>query len=85
VVGYSTNNVDSRPFIWTAQSGMVDLNSLLPPNAGWALEDATDINDSGQVTGSGQLGGDLRAYRLTLPAGAGYASIVDLGTSADAS
>ena len=54
-----------RAFIW--ESGMMtDLNDLLVPNAGWDyLFDARDINNNGQITGTGVIDGDRRAYVLT--------------------
>jgi hypothetical protein len=36
-------------FIWRESTGMEDLNVLLPPNSGWELIGAQDINDSGQI------------------------------------
>ncbi len=40
-------------FVW--QNGMMtDLNSLLPPNSGYTITDAQDINNQGDITGSAQ-------------------------------
>ena len=70
----------SEAFLWTAQSGMVDLNTMLPANSGWTLFDATGINDSGQITGVGSLNSfSGRGFILTLPPPGGSASIVDIG------
>jgi probable HAF family extracellular repeat protein len=45
---------------------MVDLNSLIPPDSGWTLISADAINDNGQITGYGRVGGDqFHAYLLT--------------------
>ena len=35
---------------------MVDLNTLIPPDSGWVLYEATGINDAGQIVGSGDQG-----------------------------
>jgi hypothetical protein len=45
----------------------IDLNSLLPPNSGWTLLTATAVNERGQITGTGTIGGQSRAYRLSPP------------------
>jgi probable HAF family extracellular repeat protein len=40
-------------FIW--QNGlMTDLNSLMPPNSGYTITDAQDINNAGDITGEAQ-------------------------------
>jgi probable HAF family extracellular repeat protein len=44
---------------------MVDLNTLIPPDSGWNLIDAMSINDAGQITGEGGIGGQTHAYLLT--------------------
>ena len=57
--------VIGRPFIWSAQRGMQDLNKLIPPNSGWVLNAATDINVWGQIVGSGMLNGQPHGFLLT--------------------
>ena len=45
-----------HPFIYDngrMVARMVDLNSLIPADSGWELEDATGINDSGEICGFG--------------------------------
>jgi probable HAF family extracellular repeat protein len=44
---------DGHAFIWTEDGGMVDLNTLIDPAAGWTIEDACAINQSGQIAGDG--------------------------------
>jgi hypothetical protein len=44
---------------------MVDLNTALPPDSGWELLYARDINNRGQITGTGFFNGGYRAYVLT--------------------
>ncbi|QPK61807.1 hypothetical protein IVG45_13130 [Methylomonas sp. LL1] len=41
----------SGAFLWTASSGMKDLNDLVDPAAGMTLISATDINEHGQIVG----------------------------------
>jgi len=52
-------------FVWTAATGMADLNSLVDPSLGWFLAYASSINDSGQITGLGQIGGYAHAFLAT--------------------
>jgi probable HAF family extracellular repeat protein len=82
VVGDSSSLLgQGHAFLWKAQSGMVDLSTLIPANSGWVLHTATGINDSGQVTGIGDFNGLLdRGDVITLPAAAGPGSIIDIGT-----
>jgi probable HAF family extracellular repeat protein len=58
-------------FLWTPETGLVDLNTLVALPAGDRLAAAYGINDDGQIVGYGVFGGQLRAFRLTLPAEAG--------------
>ncbi len=68
VVGASEvqmNSANTHAFLYTSGSGMVDLNTLIDPLSGWELSDAADINDAGQITGQGLIGGEYHAYLLT--------------------
>lgn len=71
IVGTSANSRKRlRAFLW--QDGLLDdLNGLIPDDAGWQLEIATDINDAGQIVGIGSFGGESSLFRLdpdpTLP------------------
>jgi probable HAF family extracellular repeat protein len=60
-------------FLYTDAGGLQDLNSLISTGdqASWLLGDALGINDSGQVTGIGTIGGQDHGYRLTLSASGG--------------
>jgi probable HAF family extracellular repeat protein len=68
VVGASEVDItsdDTHAFLYTSGSGLVDLNTLIDPLSGWELLDAADINDAGQITGQGLIGGQYHAYLLT--------------------
>jgi probable HAF family extracellular repeat protein len=68
VVGASeiiTTSDRTHAFLYTSGSGMVDLNTLIDPLSGWELLDAAGINDAGQITGQGLIGGQYHAYLLT--------------------
>jgi probable HAF family extracellular repeat protein len=47
-------------------SKLTDLNTLLPTNSGWVLQVANDINEHGQVVGTGQHNGLTRAFLLDI-------------------
>jgi probable HAF family extracellular repeat protein len=67
VVGASEVQItsgDTHAFLYTSSSGMVDLNTLIAPLSGWELLDASAINDVGQITGQGLIGGEYHAYLL---------------------
>ena len=55
VVGYQNNNSGaSRAFRYRpGLDGMIDLNTLLPPNSGWVLTSARAINDGGIIVDAG--------------------------------
>lgn len=66
VVGIGDSPAGSeRAFVFQNGSGMLDLNTLINPGTGWTLTFATGINDLGQITGTGFLGGNQRAFLLT--------------------
>lgn len=66
VVGWSGVSGNSRAFLWR-DGEMMDLNTLLPPNSGWALIEAKDINNAGMIAGTGYRNGQLRAFLLKPP------------------
>jgi len=66
VVGDSlTTGGAYHAFLYTSGGGMVDLNSLIDPLSGWELDTAKAINDAGQITGLGTIGGQTHAILLT--------------------
>ncbi len=50
---------------------LLDLNDLVDPNAGWTLQQASAINEAGQIVGFGTHLGQTRAFLLTPIAGPG--------------
>jgi probable HAF family extracellular repeat protein len=61
-------------FLYTPQSGMLNLNSLIEPLSGWSLAMGSGINNAGQITGWGYIGGQEHAFLLTpLPEPAAFA------------
>lgn len=76
---YAVNNLnvivgtswDSNAIPWAKRgfvrfdTQMIDLNTLLPPGSPWRIIDAFDINDNGQIVGSGQINGATHAVLLT--------------------
>ncbi|WP_377476117.1 MAG: putative Ig domain-containing protein [Microcoleus anatoxicus] len=89
VVGKSNNSA----FIWSDSNSngqsdpgeMIDLNTLLPSNAGWSLTEAQDINDAGQIVGTGIINNKTHAFLLTPIPSSPVALSVDLdkGTETD--
>ena len=52
---------------WTQQTGVKDLNTMIPPGSGWELNSANGINQKGEIVGSGQYNGQFHAYLLVDP------------------
>jgi probable HAF family extracellular repeat protein len=67
VVGQSSITADAAIHAFLYSDGqMQDLNSLLTPNSGWTLREATGINDAGQIVGFGAFNGSFfRAFLVT--------------------
>ena len=51
--------------IWDSINGMQNLNSLIPANSGIFLNQANGINDSGEIVGTGVVGGEEVGFILT--------------------
>jgi len=58
-------NDSYRAFLYDTTNGLVDLNTLIDPQPGWILYSANDINELGQIVGTGYLNGLPRAFLLT--------------------
>ncbi len=54
-------------FVWDSVKGLRDLNDLVAPESGWALNEARAISDTGQIVGMGTLNGVQKGFLLTLP------------------
>lgn len=70
VVGASTDvtvnfQLFDAGFIWDETNGLQDLNDLIPEDSGWFLGTAYDINNAGQIVGSGFYEGRTVGYLLT--------------------
>lgn len=53
----------NQAFLWRNET-MLNLNSLIPPDTGWVLTNATAINDANEIAGSGLFNGEPRAFLL---------------------
>jgi probable HAF family extracellular repeat protein len=69
-VGASDSSASGQLAVVFDHGEVRDLNRLIPAGAGWLLTEARDINDSGQIVGTGVVDGQVRAFLLT-PAGVG--------------
>jgi probable HAF family extracellular repeat protein len=70
VVGYSSAiaeffTISENGFLWDKTNGLQDLNDLIPENSGWFLGTAFDINNAGQIIGTGSFDGRTVGYLLT--------------------
>ena len=84
VVGYSglqRDSAESRAFVWTSRTGMIDIGTL-----GGAYAQAYAINDAGYITGASQtqgMGAMLTThafiYRQPSPTYPWFTGMVDLG------
>jgi len=67
VVGFvaDANFITHIAFLWENGGPMVDLNSLVPPGSELQLANALNINDRGEIAGTGLLtNGDFRNFLL---------------------
>jgi probable HAF family extracellular repeat protein len=65
VVGYSTTRTNVyHAFVSFDGARMLDLNRLIPRGGHWLLQEADGINEAGQITGSGTIGGQTHAFLL---------------------
>jgi probable HAF family extracellular repeat protein len=69
-VGASDSSAGAQRAVLFDRGGIRDLNRLIPSDAGWLLTEARDINESGQIVGTGVVDGQERAFLLT-PTGRG--------------
>jgi len=65
IVGSAVTPMDElRAVLWEGDA-VTDLNELIPEDSDWILEEATAINRSGQIVGSGRHGESSHAFLLT--------------------
>jgi filamentous hemagglutinin family protein len=64
VVGYSGGNNGGRAFLYSG-GVMLDPNNLIPTSSGWNVSSVSAINDSGQIVGTGTIGGQSRAFIMS--------------------
>lgn len=66
VVGAQDNsNISQSVAILYNEGTLYNLNSLIPANSGWTLEEALDINNQGQIVGTGLFNGEERTFLAT--------------------
>ena len=66
MVGIMWNDAqEERAFVFDAAGGVQDLNALVDPALGWTLQFARDVNDAGQIVGSGTVDGVAREFLLS--------------------
>ena len=65
IVGWSYNAQSQARAALFTEGQVIDLNTLLPANSGWVLQQAFAINNFGQVTGTGTLDGQRRGFLLS--------------------
>ncbi len=52
-----------KAVLWQ-QGKILDLNTVLPENSGWTLQEATAINNHGWIIGNGNFHGQVKAFLL---------------------
>ncbi len=64
VVGNYAGTKSSRAFVWVSGT-LKDLNTLIPASCSqWVLTNAQDVNDSGEIVGTGTLNGIPHGFLL---------------------
>ena len=58
---FLSDNITTHAFLYTGGT-IYDLNDLIPANSGWKLTDASGINDSGWIVGTGIINGQEHGY-----------------------
>ncbi len=58
-----------QAFVYTDESGLQAINSLIDPNSGWFLRAAGDINNSGEIAAEGLSGQNQTRAEKLIPSG----------------
>jgi probable HAF family extracellular repeat protein len=62
---YNSDFSDFHAFVWPSSTSQgIDLNTMIPPDSGWELQFATDVNNRGEIVGAGIFNGTMHAYVL---------------------
>jgi probable HAF family extracellular repeat protein len=67
IVGTCSNDQPYNSAYIYQNGASTDLNTLIPPNYGWHLVSANDINNRGEITGDGRWYNMPRAFVLSVP------------------
>jgi probable HAF family extracellular repeat protein len=54
----------NHAWIYFGSGSLIDLNTMIPSGSGWELERAEDINNRGEIVGTGFFNGQQRAFLL---------------------
>jgi probable HAF family extracellular repeat protein len=65
IVGTSNLNGHALAWVWSATTGIEDLNSLIPADSGWVLTVASGIDVNGRIVGAGVANGAVHGFLLT--------------------
>ncbi|WP_341527211.1 hypothetical protein WKK05_32650 [Nostoc sp. UHCC 0302] len=66
VVGNANGSTSVIPFVWSSNTGMRNLNTLIDPSQGWKLLSANAINNEGQIVVYGYKEQDFKGRALLL-------------------
>jgi uncharacterized membrane protein len=59
------DSIASGPAVLWLNHAVYDLNHLIPRHSGWSLQQATGVNESGQIVGNGLYDGRQTGFLLT--------------------
>ncbi len=59
---YGRKDEELHGYVYAKENGAEALDLLIPPHTGWRIEDGRDINNRGQITGSGFFTDDPNRY-----------------------
>jgi probable HAF family extracellular repeat protein len=65
VVGTASTDLNQGHAFISEGGVMTDLNDLIAPGSGWVLAEATAINASGEIVGTGRINNETHAFLLT--------------------